>query len=146
MEVRKRIEPTSNHVHDSDEERVGIARIKLNHTNRPSTAILGSFNAADRLLASWASEYEENFGYSYEILYIDGRVLYGEFKRKRKSTLKHSLSSQVRALFCSKAEQIKSHAQSNEMEVNAQEQSFPRLGGFHFLEIYEIDDFRKGNS
>jgi len=143
MDVRKRTEPTSNHVHDGDEERVGIVRIKLNHTNRSSTAILRSFNAADRLLASWASEYEENFGYSYEILYIDGRVLYGEFKRKRKSTLKHSLSSQVRALLSSTGEQINSHLQPNEMGINTQEQSLPPLDSIHFLQLYEIDDFRR---
>jgi len=146
MDVRKRTEPTSNHVHDGDKERVGIVRIKLNHRNRSSTAILGSFNAADRLLASWSSEYKEDFGYSYEILYIDGRVLYGEFRRKRKSTLKHSLSSQVRALFSSTTEQINRQVQPNEVDVSAQERSLPRLGGFHFLEIYEIDDFCKDNS
>lgn len=109
-------------------EKVGVAQIRIRADR--GTAVLGSFVAADKLLKAWADgracdECE------FEIRYLDGSCLSGQYPMWQKSTARQSLGAHLRRVLTAG----QAHAQAAALR-------FDTAGGpERFLDQYEVEDF-----
>ncbi|CAN7231963.1 hypothetical protein LJR289_000833 [Pseudoduganella sp. LjRoot289] len=99
------------------EEKVGIARIRIHQERARSTAVLGSFVSADKLLRSWAAGPQDYFECDFEIEYLDGYRICGRYPMWQKCTTRQSLGAYVRRTL-------------DQLAVPGK-----------FLERYEVEDF-----
>lgn len=60
-------------------EKIGITRIKIHKVMAGATAFVGSFSAADCVLAAWAKSASGPFECEFEIAYCDTLVLRGRY-------------------------------------------------------------------
>lgn len=109
-------------------EKVGVAQIRIRQQAASSTAVLGSFIAADKLLKAWASDMRDYFECEFEIRYLDGSRLSGLYPMWQKSTTRQSLGAYVRRVV---------------EEVNGLSafRFAAETGSERFLERYEVEDF-----
>ena len=109
-------------------EKVGVAQIRIRQQAASSTAVLGSFIAADKLLKAWASDMRDYFECEFEIRYLDGSRLSGLYPMWQKSTTRQSLGAYVRRVL-----QHEDAAPAFRIAAGA--------GPERFLERYEVEDF-----
>jgi len=109
-------------------EKVGVAQIRIRQQAARSTAVLGSFVAADKLLKAWASDMRDYFECEFEIRYLDGSRLSGLYPMWQKATTRQSLGGYVRRVV---------------EEVNGLSafRFATATGAERFLERYEVEDF-----
>ncbi|QGZ38682.1 hypothetical protein IP92_00964 [Pseudoduganella flava] len=110
-------------------EKVGIAQIRIRNAGR-GTAVLGSFVAADKLLKAWADG-RQCRECEFEIRYLDGSRLSGQYPMWQKSTARQSLGAHLRRVLAS--------GQADERTAALR---FDTAGGKErFLDQYEVEDF-----
>lgn len=109
-------------------EKVGVAQIRIRQEAARSTAVLGSFIAADKLLKSWASVSRPQAECEFEIRYLDGSRLSGLYPMWQKCTTRQSLGAYVRRVL-----QHEDAAPAFRIAAGA--------GPERFLERYEVEDF-----
>jgi hypothetical protein len=109
-------------------EKVGVAQIRIHQQAGRSTAVLGSFVAADKLLKSWAGDLLERAECEFEIRYLDGSRLSGLYPMRQKTTTRQSLGAYVRRVL----EQVDGRAAFRVAAATGPER---------FLERYEVEDF-----
>jgi hypothetical protein len=109
-------------------EKVGVAQIRIQQQAGRSTAVLGSFIAADKLLKSWAGDLRERAECAFEIRYLDGSRVSGLYPMRQKSTTRQSLGAYVRRVL----EQVDGRAAFHVAATTGPER---------FLERYEVEDF-----
>ena len=107
-------------------EKVGVAQILIRKAER-STAVLGSFVAADRLLKTWAAA-RDCSECEFEIRYLDGYRLSGLYPMWQKSTTRQSLGAHVRRLLAGSRPPTTLHFS-------------PGSSPDRFLDQYEVEDF-----
>lgn len=110
-------------------EKVGVAQIRIRKAaaKEPSTAVLGSFVAADKLLKAWAAARDCN-ECEFEIRYLDGSRLSGWYPMWQKNTARQSLGAHLRRVVVDARAAADLHFD-------------PGAGPDRFLEHYEVDDF-----
>ncbi|WBS01207.1 hypothetical protein OU994_23330 [Pseudoduganella sp. SL102] len=107
-------------------EKVGVAQIRIRKAEH-STAVLGSFIAADKLLKAWAAAHDCS-ECEFEIRYLDGYRLSGRYPMWQKSTSRQSLGAHVRRLLVGP-------------RIPATLHFAPGSGPDRFLDQYEVEDF-----
>ncbi|MBB3222544.1 hypothetical protein [Pseudoduganella umbonata] len=107
-------------------EKVGVAQIRIRKAEH-STAVLGSFIAADRLLKTWAAS-RDCSECEFEIRYLDGYCLSGRYPMWQKSTTRQSLGAHVRRLLAG-------------TRLPATLHFAPGSSPDRFLDQYEVEDF-----
>jgi len=75
-------------------EKVGVAQIRMRKAEH-STAVLGSFVAADKLLKAWAAA-RDCKECEFEIRYLDGYRLSGRYPMWQRNPARQSLGAHVR--------------------------------------------------
>ncbi|WEF33820.1 hypothetical protein [Pseudoduganella chitinolytica] len=109
-------------------EKVGVAQIRIHQQAGRSTAVLGSFVAADKLLKSWASDMRDHCACEFEIRYQDGSRLSGQYPMWQKTTTRQSLGAYVRRVL-------------EQVDGLAAFRMAASTGPDRFLECYEVEDF-----
>ncbi|AXA90152.1 hypothetical protein [Massilia sp. YMA4] len=109
-------------------EKVGVAQIRIHQQAGRSTAVLGSFVAADKLLKSWAGDMCDRSECAFEIRYLDGSRVSGLYPMWQKTTTRQSLGAYVRRVL-------------EQMDGRAAFQVAADTGPDRFLERYEVEDF-----
>lgn len=113
------------------EEKIGVQRIRVAEAHLRSTAVVGTFFAADKLLQGWAKASEGDLECEFEIVYSDGRKISGAYRFLRKGRSRPALMGYVRASARAVCEDGASHC------AIAGLPNRPLV----FLERYETDDF-----
>ncbi|WP_188567498.1 hypothetical protein [Undibacterium terreum] len=138
---------TKHHISDDDfgnQEKIGIRRIQIKHSNQKSMAVVGSFFAADNLLQVWSRSSTIDFECRFEITYLDGCILAGTHKVQlsRNSSLRSFFARHARFGFGSTCPVSKSRERTGKktnslLLISNENQQF----GSNFLDRYEIEDF-----
>lgn len=115
------------------EEKVGVAKIRIRQERARTTAVLGSFVAADKLLRSWATGPQDYFECEFEILYLDGYRVSGLYPMWQKCTTRQSLGAYVRRVI--------EHMEADRFRFAMADSGLPRREPRRFLERYEVEDF-----
>jgi hypothetical protein len=104
---------------DAIDEQIDILRIRLWNTQH-ATALLGEFQAADRVLASWAGR-QDGDPVGFEVTFVDGSIVRGGHEFFHRGKRKSLFSTHVRRLLRGAA-------------TAGQAQAYAGLN-FHFKEI-----------
>lgn len=78
------------------EEKVGVAKIRIRQQRTCTTAVLGSFVAADKVLKNWATGSQPSAECEFEIYYLDGCMVSGMYPMRQKCTTRQSLGAYVK--------------------------------------------------
>ena len=113
------------------EEKIGLRRIRVAETHLRTTAVVGTFFAADKLLQGWVKAGQGELECEFEILYSDGRTISGAYRFRRKGRSRPALMGYVRASARAVCENTSCHCAIT---------GLPNLP-LAFLEHYETDDF-----
>jgi hypothetical protein len=123
-------------------EKIGITRIKLSKVLAGATAFVGSFSAADCVLAAWARSASGPFECEFEIAYRDTLVLRGRYWVQPRPTACPSLTRHVRRAIEANLDRGKSGGASARGGYEAAPGAAVRtLRDAEYLECYELDDF-----
>lgn len=79
------------------DEKIGLQRIRVAETHLRTTAVVGTFFAADKLLQGWAKAGTGELECEFEIVYSDGRKISGAYRFRRKGRARPALMGYVRA-------------------------------------------------
>ena len=109
-------------------EKVGVAQIRIRQQAASSTAVLGSFIAADRVLKTWAGAMRDDAECEFEIRYLDGSSLSGSYPMWQKATTRQSLGAYVRRVV-------------GEADGLSAFRFAAATGNDRFLDRYEVEDF-----
>lgn len=77
-------------------EKVSVRRIRLALPRQRTSASVGSFFAADRVLSAWAGRADGVLECEFEIVYDDGYTLAGEYRFRRKASTRPALMGFIR--------------------------------------------------
>jgi hypothetical protein len=123
-------------------EKIGITRIKIHKVMAGATAFVGSFTAADCVLAAWAKSASGPFECEFEIAYRDTLVLRGRYWVQPRPAACSSLTRHVRRAIQANLGRGKSSGASAREGYEAAHGAEARtLRDAEYLECYEIDDF-----
>ena len=115
---------------DAD-EKIGVRSIKVVYPRLRSTAVLGTFFAADQQLLAWANHFHGELECEFEIVYSDGRTLHGCYRFRPKGVTRPALMRFVRASAQALCEDASCACAVHGLALR------PHA----FLERYETDDF-----
>ena len=78
-------------------EKIGARCIRVRDGRMRSTAVIGSFFAADKLLLAWSICQHGVLACEFVITYVDGHTLSGVYEFRRKGASRPALMQHVRA-------------------------------------------------
>ena len=79
-----------------NDEKIDAVRIRLMDAAH-TTAVLGEFRSADRVLAGWLAQATHAISIDFQVTFFDGFVLCGCYQSRRRAKCAPSLSNFVRA-------------------------------------------------
>lgn len=113
------------------DEKIGLQRIRVADTQLRTTAVVGTFFAADKLLQGWATASKGELECEFEIVYSDGRKISGAYRFRRKGRSRPALMGYVRD---------SARAVCEDGACHCAVAGLPNRP-LAFLERYETDDF-----
>ncbi len=126
-------------------EKISIRKIKLVKPEIGMTVVVGSFTNADNFLTAWRSSSKDWFTCKFEVEYLDGHVLTGEYRKFIRSSARLSLSNHIRSAFrkVQESSELDPHfrASFEDSHIRFWEGNCPSCLNADFLARYEIEDF-----
>jgi hypothetical protein len=74
---------------DNEHEKIGIARIKLHHSQLQLTAVLAGFVEVDRRLTIWNKQADVPAQCEFEVTFTDGKLIRGSYQLWRMGVAVH---------------------------------------------------------
>jgi hypothetical protein len=125
-------------------EKIGVRRIRLKKSSIGAHALAGSFATADNYLMAWCRASKGWLTCEFEIEYLDGYVLKGEYKKYRRKSGRLSLSSYIRSAIRSVSTSSESHllviTVLEDFHIQLWQGSSPSNMNVDFLKWHEIGD------
>ncbi len=128
-----------------NKEKVGVRKIKLSKPAIGIFAMVGSFAIADKFLMAWCSSSTGWFTCKFEVEYLDGYVLKGEYRKYRRKSGRLSLANYIRSAFRTANERSETSphfiAIIESLQIQLWQGNFPSSMDADFLKRHEVGDF-----
>jgi len=125
-------------------EKIDVRRIRLTKSSIGAHAVAGSFATADNYLMAWRRASKGWLTCEFEIEYLDGYILKGEYKKCRRKSGRLSLSSYIRSAIRSASTRSESHllviAVLEDFRIQLWQGNSPSNMNVDFLKLHEIGD------
>lgn len=91
---------------EDDDEKIGVARIKLMQSRLGMTAVLSGFFEAERCLTAWNAKAEVPVECEFEVIFTDDNAIRGRYKLARSWRGRPALRSFIMATLCMRTQGV----------------------------------------